>query len=785
MKYATDISEQKMKFADYQGQIEAVGKSQALIEFELDGTIIDANENFLKTLGYQLEEIVGNHHSMFVESSYRSSPEYREFWAALRRGEYQAAEYKRIGKGGKEVWIQASYNPIFDLNGKPFKVVKCAIDVSEQKQQFADYQGQIEAIGKAQAVIEFELDGTIRTANQNFLDALGYRLEEIVGEHHSMFVEPSFKASREYKEFWAALNRGEYQAAEYKRIGKGGKEVWIQASYNPIFDLNGRPFKVVKYATDVTAQKMQFANYQGQIEAIGKAQAVIEFELDGTIRTANQNFLDTLGYTMDELKGRHHSMFVDSAYKSSSDYREFWAALNRGEYQAGEFKRFGKGDKEVWIQASYNPILDMNDEPFKVVKFATDITETKSTLDEVARLIELANRGELEERTNADEVSGDNRKLRQNVNELLDAIVAPINEAASVMLEVANRKLTSRMTGVYQGKFAELQNNINGAVGKLNEALTNVTDSVEQVSTASEQIATASESVASGASEQASSLEETSASLEEMSSMIKQNADNTQQAKVLADSTRLSGEKGSKAMSAMMSSMSEIKKAAEATAEIIKDINEIAFQTNLLALNAAVEAARAGDAGRGFAVVAEEVRNLAGRAKDAAKNTEDLIKQSVTLADDGASISSEVNSQLDEIVSSVAKVTDLVGEITVASQEQARGIEQVTSAVTDMDKVTQQAAANAEESSSAAGELSGQARDLAHMLSQFQLERSGSAPGQRALVQEDMRARRALQGRRGSRSGGSNGAGKHSNNAYHAEFEKIIPMEEDESFADF
>jgi len=235
-------------------KLEALDKSQAVIEFEMDGTIVFANKNFLDTLGYTLAEIKGKHHSIFVEPAFRDSAEYRTFWDNLRQGRFQAAEYKRIGKGGKEVWIQASYNPLMGRNGKPFKVVKFATDITARKLEDADYQGQIAAINKAQAVISFDLDGKVLDANQNFLDALGYRLDEIKGKHHSMFVEAAFRDSGEYRVFWDNLRQGRFQAAEYKRIGKGGREVWIQASYNPILDMSGRPFKVVKFATDITAQ---------------------------------------------------------------------------------------------------------------------------------------------------------------------------------------------------------------------------------------------------------------------------------------------------------------------------------------------------------------------------------------------------------------------------------------------------------------------------------------------------------------------------------------------------
>lgn len=235
-------------------KLAALDKSQATIEFKMDGTIITANENFCKAMGYALDEIRGKHHSMFAEPAYAQSQEYKSFWAKLNQGEFSAGQYKRLGKGGREIWIEASYNPLLDSKGKPYKVVKYATDITKQKLANADYQGQIEAIGKSQAVIHFNMDGTIITANENFCKAMGYALSEIQGKHHSMFAEPGFAASQEYKDFWAKLNRGEFQSAEYKRLGKGGCEVWIMASYNPIMDMNGKPFKVVKYAVDITPQ---------------------------------------------------------------------------------------------------------------------------------------------------------------------------------------------------------------------------------------------------------------------------------------------------------------------------------------------------------------------------------------------------------------------------------------------------------------------------------------------------------------------------------------------------
>jgi methyl-accepting chemotaxis protein len=319
--------------------------------------------------------------------------------------------------------------------------------------------GKIVAIGRAQAVIEFNMDGTIITANENFLKTLGYSLGEIQGKHHGMFVEPSMRDSAAYREFWASLNRGDFLAAEYKRIGKGGKEVWILASYNPILDERGKPFKVVKFATDVTAKKLETADLAGQIAAISKAQAVIEFNMDGTIIGANENFLKTLGYSLIEIKGRHHSMFVDPAERDSATYREFWASLNRGEYQAAEYKRIGKGGKEVWIQASYNPILDLNGKPFKVVKYATDTTAQV-----------LVRMGNERVRAMMETVAAGAEELNASVREISEAMTKSRGTAISAVGEVESADAQAqRLNDAAQAMsgIVELIGNITGQINLL------------------------------------------------------------------------------------------------------------------------------------------------------------------------------------------------------------------------------------------------------------------------------------------------------------------------------
>lgn len=259
-----------------------------------------------------------------------------------------------------------------------------------------DRQAVLDALDRSNAVIEFELDGTIIEANKNFLDLLGYTLDEIKGKHHSIFVTPSDRASDAYRQFWDNLRRGVFQSDQFQRITKSGAEVWIEATYNPIFDRSGKPVKVVKFATDVTARRTHLADLEGQVNAIRTSQAVIEFDLDGTILDANKNFLDTLGYTLGEIRGQHHRMFVEPAYAASADYQQFWATLRSGQYLAAQYKRLGKGGKEVWIEASYNPILDANGRPFKVVKFATDISNQIKLLNDLKVMIDR-NFGEIDQ----------------------------------------------------------------------------------------------------------------------------------------------------------------------------------------------------------------------------------------------------------------------------------------------------------------------------------------------------------------------------------------------------
>ena len=585
----------------------------------------------------------------------------------------------------------------------------------------ATLAGQVAAIEKAQAVIHFDLDGRVVYANPNFLRALGYSLDEILGKPHAMFVEPGYAQSEAYRGFWERLRAGQFDAGEYKRIGKGGQEVWIQASYNPILDLDGRPTKVVKYATDVTAQKLQAADTAGQIAAIGKAQAVIEFELDGRIRGANDNFLATTGYRLEEIVGKHHAMFVDPAEAHAEGYRAFWERLRAGTFDAGEYRRVGKGGREIWLQASYNPILDLSGRPFKVVKYATDITAQKRGQQDLARLIAAASAGKLDQRIDATGYQGPTLAMVEGVNQLMDGVSTPLREIKRVVTALAAGDLVATMAGAYHGEFAEVSEAVNGSMTSLREMVGKILDGASAISAASEQIAEGNSSLNSRTQEQSAALEQTAASLEEMTATVKQNANNANQANQLAAGARDVADKGGRVLESAVGAMAAITESSTKVADIIGVIEQIAFQTNMLALNAAVEAARAGDQGRGFAVVAAEVRNLAQRSAAAAREIKVLIQDSADKVGQGAKLVNQSGETLREIVTSVKKVSDIIAEITVASDEQATGIDQINTAVTQMDRGTQENAALVEEASAAATSLTDQARGLTELMDFFQI----------------------------------------------------------------
>ncbi len=565
VKFANDVSEAHQKRAEMEARLEAAYRSQAVIEFDLDGTVLWANEIFLNLTGYSPEEIYGQHHRIFCTKEYSTSRDYVSFWRKLGSGEFASGVYQRLRKDGSDLWIQATYNPVFDLDGKAIKVVKFANDLTETKEHSVEADSKLAAVSRSQAVIEFDLTGTILSANENFLNLTGYEAEEVIGQKHVMFCEPKYAESESYREFWAQLRRGDFASGEYRRLGRDGKEIWIQATYNPIFDLRGNPVKVVKYATDVTETKLRAVDANNKIEAMDRSQAVVQFDLDGNVLSANENFLSVMGYSLREIIGEHHSMFCTQDHLKSQTYRDFWLALNRGEFQTGRYHRVGKFGRDVHIQATYAPLMDLHGKPIGVIKYATDVTE------QVAR-------------------------------------------------EAVIREKAAEMTRV---------------VDSLSEAISDISFA-------------------------------------------------TSEARSKATDTAQNANQGFEALNHTIEAIEMMQRSSGEISEIVKVIGEIANQTNLLAFNAAIEAARAGEHGVGFSVVAEEVRKLAERSSEAAQKISRLIAESAVRVDQGTTRSVAARDAFSRIVESVTQTGQSVDQISSAAENQLTASKEVVKLISQL-----------------------------------------------------------------------------------------------------
>jgi methyl-accepting chemotaxis protein len=471
--------------------------------------------------------------------------------------------------------------------------------------------------------------------------------------------------------------------------------------------------------------------------AINKSQAVIELSMDSMVLAANDNYLKMFGYTLAEILGQPYTLFVNPAERGGTEYRALWEGMHAGRHEQGRFKRMGKNGREVWVRASFNPLLGPDGRPWKVVKFASEITpiilESRaldSAVHESRDVIQAALGGAGDRRISMDGKKGNLELLAGSINQLIVGISTTVAETMQVVQRAVEGDLTSRVkVDDKSGHFRALAVSVNSMIESMMEVVTSLTRTSHEVQLGAAEISSGNLDLSRRTEEQASSLEETASSMEEMTSTVKANADNAAHASQLAEAAREQAERGGRVVGSAVAAMSEINVASKKIADIIGVIDEIAFQTNLLALNAAVEAARAGEQGRGFAVVASEVRNLASRSAGAAKEIKALIKDSVGKVNEGTRLVDESGKVLDEIVTRVKKVTDVMAEIANSSREQASGIEQVNKAVTLMDTMTQQNSALVEEASAAAQALSAQATDLTKLIAHYR--RSESTPSDR------------------------------------------------------
>ena len=722
----TIIRKQDAQLQDGAGQLAAIHRAQAVIEFDLDGNILTANRNFLDATGYQLEEIIGKHHGIFVDSEYRNSQAYRNFWEDLRQGKFKADKYVRYNKNGDEIWIQATYNPISDANGNPFKVVKYAVDVTHQREE------ALRSI-RVQTALDC-VTSNVMVADENYdIIFMNPALEKMLGDNEAKIQEElsNFKMD---EIIGGNIDRFHKEPSHQRRMLDGLTSTYETTisiaglSFNlvasPIMDAAGKKLGIVVEWQDVTQQRVDEARasrIQTSLDCV--TSNVMLADENNDIIYANPAVVDMLRVAENDLRKDLPKFDSDTVVGSNIDIFH-----KNPEHQKGMLESL-KTTYETSIKVGgrtfdliASPVFGTDESRLGTVVEWKDVTQEKAIEEEIQEVVSACAAGNFTKRLTTEDKEGFFEALAEGINEISEISHQGLSETVEVLGSLSDGNLTKAMEGEYQGTFNDIKTGLNTTIVQLHDMAEKIQESASSVNSASNEISSGSGDLSQRTEHQASTLEETAASMEEITATVRQNSSNADQANKLAVDASSVASRGGEVVERAVEAMGRIEESAKKISDIIGVIDEIAFQTNLLALNAAVEAARAGDAGKGFAVVASEVRTLAGRSAEASKDIKKLIQESSNEVTAGSELVNEAGQTLSEIVTSVKEVAGLISEIADASAEQTTGIEEINTAVSQMDENTQQNAALVQENTAAAASLVEQSEELEQLVSFFTLE---------------------------------------------------------------